>query len=461
MNAPTPKIKVQFPAKLKPLFTPAPYKIVHGGRGSSKSWTFVRALITLASSVSGLSILCAREVQNSIDESVHKLIANQIGLMNLTHRYDVLDTEIVDRLNGSRFFFAGLKNQFRKIKSYEGIDICAVFEATHISEPVWETLEPTIRRDPPFGPFQQGSEIWVEFNPDLVSDATYKRFVLDPPKGAIVIDMNYWDNPWFPEILRRQMEAMKAKDLDKYNNIWGGKPVRVLQGAVYAKELDKAINEKRVSPHIRHDPKRPVTVIFDLGRADTCSLWFVQQVGMDHAVIDYYGMTGQDFSYYIDVINGQCEDVSDEDNARRKKYRINKVILPHDAKHKLLAARFSILQQARDEWGYERVPKPLPPTPAAIRINALRSVFPRLFFAEATTQEGIQGLTHYQYGVNDKGQRTQQPLHNWASHPANSLEHYALSLQPDIYERDDDEPVEDIIGGQEHRYSDEQTGWMR
>ena len=439
--------KVQFPAKAQFLFQPAPYKIMHGGRGSSKSWDFVRALLAIGSTVK-LFILCTREVQNSIDESVYKLIVDQITAMGLEGFYISYDTEIVGK-NGTRIVFAGLKNQFRKIKSYEAVDICAVFEANNIADPVWETLEPTIRRDPPFGPFGQGSEIWIEFNPELATDATYKRYVLDPPPGAVVVEMNYDDNPWFPEILRRQMERMKEKDYDNYLTVWGGKTRKTLAGAVYAKELQAAITDDppRISPHIRHDPKRGVIVVFDLGRADTCALWFLQQIGMDHAVIDYYGNTGFDFTHYIEEI-------------RLKKYRIVKVILPHDARHKVISARFSVLQQARDEWGDERVPRPLPPTPASTRINALRSLFPRLYFAEGPTQAGVQGLTHYRFGVTDKGQRTADPLHDWASHPANSLEHYSLSLQPGIYERE--EETEELFESQgSDTHYDQTVGWMR
>ena len=449
MSGQRPRDCIQFPRKAQALFQPAPYKIMHGGRGSSKSWSFARALERIGASIP-LFILCAREVQNSIDESVYKLLCDQIKPLGLEDFYTPYDQEIVGK-NGTRFVFAGLKNQFRKIKSYEAIDICAVFEANNIADDVWETLEPTIRRDPPFGPFGQGSEIWIEFNPELATDATYKRYVLDPPPGSVVVEMNYDDNPWFPEILRRQMERMREKDYDNYLTVWGGKPRRTLAGAVYAKELHAAITDKpaRISPHIRHDPKRGVIVIFDLGRADTCSLWFVQQVGMDHAVIDYYGNTGFDFTHYIE-------------ETRLKKYRIAKVILPHDARHKVISARFSVLQQAREEWGDERVPRPLPPTPASTRINALRSLFPRLYFAEGPTQPGVQGLTHYRFGVNDKGQRTSEPLHDWASHPANSLEHYALSLQPDIYEREDkdDEELPGSAPGTTTHY-DQPTGWMR
>lgn len=448
----SPKLRVKFPKKAKCLFRPAPYKVFRGGRGSAKSWSFCRALLIIGTT-RPLFILCTREVQNSIDESVHKLLSDQITAMGLDHFYQVFDTEIRGK-NGTRFAFAGLKNQFRKIKSYEAIDICAVFEATFISDPAWETLLPTVRRDPPHGPFGQGSEIWIEYNPELDTDATHKRFALNPPEGAISIEMNYVDNPWFPQILRKQMEEMKAKDYDNYLTVWMGKTRKVLSGAIYAREISAALTDNpcRISPHVKYDRAKPVVVTFDLGRADTMSLWFIQQFGMDHAVIDYYGNTGFEFAHYLDVI-------------AEKTYRVSKVILPHDASHKVVQARLSVLQQAREAFGHERVPKPIPAMPASIRIEALRTLFPRLFFAEGPTQPGIQGLQHYQFGVNDKGQRTLYPLHNWASHPADSLGHYAVSLRPDIYQQnfeeiDTNDPAATVSVPMDFVESSN-TGWMR
>lgn len=444
-----PKLRVQWPKKAKALFTPAPYKVMHGGRGGSKSWNFVRAALALGANRS-LFILCTREIQQSIDESVYKLICDQIVRMGMEHVYEPYDNEIRSKINGTRIVFAGLKNQFNKIKSYEGIDLCIVFEATHIADPAWEALIPTIRRDPPFGPFGQGSEIWVEFNPELATDNTYKRWVLEPPEGTIVIEINYWDNPWFPEISRRQMEAARAKSEDNWRTVWAGKTRKSLVGAVFAKELEAALSDDpcRISPHIKYDKTKPVTVSFDLGRADTMSLWFFQQFGMDHAAILYYGNTGYEFSHYLDYIHDT-------------KYRINRLILPADAKAKVIQARHSILRQARDDFGNERVPKPLPNIAPAVHIQASRALFPRLFFAEGPTAEGVLGLQHYQYGVNDKtGQRTGQPLHNWASHPASSLGHYSLSLQADIYERED-EPTDEDFSEHHAHHQDQPTAWMR
>lgn len=442
-----PKLRVQFPKKARCLFKPAPYKVFHGGRGGSKSWDMVRAALILGAH-RPLFILCTREIQKSIDESVFKLICDQIVAMGLEHVYKSMDQEIRG-INGTRFIFAGLKNQFHKIKSTEGVDLCIVFEATFISYNAWEALLPTIRRDPPHGPFGEGSEVWVEFNPELATDETYKRWVLEPPDGTVTVDINYWDNPWFPQILRRQMEAAKKKDLDNYSTVWAGKPRKTLVGAVFAKELQSALSDDpcRISPHIKYDRSKPVIVSFDLGRADTMSLWFFQQFGMDHAVIRYYGNTGFEFAHYLDYIN-------------ETKYRISKIILPADAKAKVIQARHSVLQQARTEFGHERVPKPLPNISPAVHIQATRSIFPRLFFAEKDTAEGVLGLQHYKYKVSDTtGQRSNEPLHDWASHPASSLGHYALSLQADIYEREDDLPEEDFAAAETYR--EQTTGWMR
>src|SRR5882672_1328450 len=269
-----PKLRVQFPKKAKCLLRQqAMYKVFHGGRGGSKSWDFVRAALVLGT-MNPLFVLCTREIQQSIDESVYKLICDQIEAMNLSHFYTAFDQEIRGA-NGTRFVFAGLKNQFNKIKSYEAIDLCLVFEATFISFAAWEALLPTVRRDPPYGPFGNGSEVWIEFNPELATDETYKRWVLNPPPDTVVVEINYWDNPWFPEILRKQMEAAKKKDMDNYLTVWCGKPRKVLQGAIYAKELLAALTDDpcRISPHVKYDKTKPVTVIFDLGRADTMALW--------------------------------------------------------------------------------------------------------------------------------------------------------------------------------------------
>ncbi len=171
-----------------------------------------------------LRILCAREYQNSIIESVHHLLEAQIEALNLGSFYEVQNS-LIRGANGSEFVFAGLRNNVAKIKSFEGVDRVWVEEAQSVSKPSWETLVPTIRKE--------HSEIWVTYNPELATDETHQRFVLHPPAGAVVVKINWNDNPWFPETLRREKDELKARDHDAYLNIWEGNCRLTLDGAIY------------------------------------------------------------------------------------------------------------------------------------------------------------------------------------------------------------------------------------
>lgn len=393
---------------------------MHGGRGSTKSWDFARALLILGSNRK-LFIVCAREIQKSIKESVHKLLSDQVIELHLSNFYEVTDTEIRGA-NGTRFVFVGIRSNAAAIKSMEAIDIFAVFEATFVSQASWEIVLPTVRRDPPFGPFSQGSEVWVEFNPELASDYTYKYWVLNPPSGTVVIPINYYDNPWFPEILRKQMEEMKARDHDSYLTIWEGKPRKVLKGSIYAKELAAAISGDRISPHVQPDRAKGVIVTFDLGSKDMCAMWFLQQIGMEHHAIDFYGNVGFGIDHFLEQI-------------QQRKYIIQSIWLPHDASNIHQVARKgrtfnTIERQVRDAYpGGDRVRVIPRIANKTIAINAVRMLFPRLYFAEGPCADGILALQHYRYEVNpETNERSNTPLHDWASNPADALATYAQGL---------------------------------
>lgn len=209
-------IKLDLPSKLSPLWEPHRYKILHGGRGSSKSWSVARYLIICALS-SGERILCCREVQRSIRDSVHRLIGDQIQLMGLGDRFEVTRDEIRCSESGSMFIFTGLAtNTVESIKSYEKVTKCWVEEGQTVSEKSWSLLVPTIRAP--------GSEIIVTMNPVHDDDPTYVRFIKHQHSldDIVVIQINASDNPWFPEVLRSEMERLKASDYDEYAHIWLG-----------------------------------------------------------------------------------------------------------------------------------------------------------------------------------------------------------------------------------------------
>jgi phage terminase large subunit len=161
-------------------------------------------------------VLCARELQNSITDSVHKLLCDQIDRLGLAQYFDITANSIRGRFTGSEFLFKGLRHNVNEIKSTEGIDICWVEEAQRVSEASWEILIPTIRKP--------GSEIWITFNPFDEDDPTYQRFIVNPPDGAVVAQVNYDQNPFFPDVLRAEMEYMKRVDYEAYEHVWLGKP---------------------------------------------------------------------------------------------------------------------------------------------------------------------------------------------------------------------------------------------
>lgn len=423
LKRPTGELKALFPEKIVPIFHAHPYKVVYGGRASSKTWCFCRALLIKGAEVP-LFILCARELQRSIADSVHRVLATQIPELGLQDFYEIQSHRIIGK-NGTQFAFAGIKNNITAIKSMEAIDICAVFEANGVSRHSWDTLLPTIRRDPPHGPFGQGSEIWVEFNPELATDETYKRWVLDPPEGTFVEKLNWRDNPWFPDISGRQKDEMCKRDYENYLTVWEGNPRRVVQGAIYAKELEAAMRMGRVSPQVTHDRARAVDIGVDLGRADMCAIWFVQQWGMEHRFIDYYANCGYDWSHYLEEI-------------QNRKYRIGRIYLPHDARHQQLAAKKSIEAQTKDAYPNDGQVVVVERTPAVVNdINAVRLMFSRFFFNENKCADGLQALAHYRYAVDpETGDRSPKPEHDWPSHGADALRCYTMGLQSgDRYKR--------------------------
>jgi len=190
----------------------ARYKVFYGGRGGRKSWEAVQGAL-----LQGLEqpkrILCTRELQTSIKDSIHKTIADRIAALGLSDHYTVL-RDTIRGANGTECIFKGLRHNSESIKSTEGIDICIVEEAEKVSEDSWRYLTPTIRKP--------GSQIWVLFNPDLESDPTYQRFVVHPPEGAYVRKVNWSDNPQLSAELNAERLHMMRTDPDAYQWIWEG-----------------------------------------------------------------------------------------------------------------------------------------------------------------------------------------------------------------------------------------------
>jgi len=202
---------------------PHRYKSVHGGRGSARSWTFSRLLSALATSQKK-RILCTREYQSSIKESVHQLLSRQIEMLRLNDYYTIQRDSIRSSI-GSEFIFKGLKANPLEIKSTEGVDICWVEEAQSVSDESWEILIPTIR--------EPGSEIWLSWNTGEVDDPTYQRFVKNIPDDCISKKATWRDNPYFPEILDKERLYLLRVDPDAYDHVWEGNPKSISDACIF------------------------------------------------------------------------------------------------------------------------------------------------------------------------------------------------------------------------------------
>ena len=395
---------VEFPVKLQCLFQPARYKVLWGGRGGAKSWGIARALLIIGAN-KPIRVLCAREFQTSIKDSVHKLLSDQIINMGLTDFYEVVDRTIRGK-NGSEFNFVGLKNNVANVKSYEGVDICWVEEAQSVSARSWDVLIPTIRKEQ--------SEIWVSFNPELATDNTYQRFILNSPANAIVQKINWSDNPWFPETLKLEKDALKTRDIEAYNTVWEGICRVTVDGAIFAKEMQLAEMEDRITK-VNYDPTKPVHAVFDLGWSDATAVWFVQFIGMETRLIRYMETSQETIS----AILAKMQTFG---------YIYDTLWLPHDAENKTLAAAGRSIEEIVRSSGYKT--RIIPRTPVVDSINAARTIFRNCWFDRDNCVDGLQCLRHYRYEVDpDTKQFSRTPLHDQYSHGADAFRMLGLMIQ--------------------------------
>jgi phage terminase large subunit len=403
--------RAKFPDKLQFLFEKAPYKVAYGGRGATKSWGFARALL-IRGTQEKLRILCARETQKSIRDSVHQLLQTQLTDLGLDSFYRVEKAAIYG-LNGTTILFAGLKHNVDNLKSMEAINICWVEEAQGVSKTSWDKLIPTLYRIP-------GCELWVSFNPDLESDNTYQRFVVDPPEGAVVVKLTYRDNPWFPEGLRREMEQARRRNADEYAHIWEGTCINTLANAIYANELRQVDIEGRVR-RVPYDPTRPVDTAWDLGYGDMVSIWMFQAFPMEYRVIDYEEGQREAIHHYIAEL-------------QKRGYMWGTDYLPWDGGLKALGTGKSIEELMRAAGRRVKVATRLPILDG---INAVRTIFPLCYFDEGKCAEGIRHLRCYRYGeLKSLEGPTREPLHDLHSHASDSFRCMAVSIRQPQKERE-------------------------
>ena len=397
------KIDLQLTKEFTPFLEPKRYKCVFGGRGSGKSFSIAQLLV-LKAFKEPTRILCAREIQRSISDSVLQLLGDTVTRLGLNDFFDVQKSQIIGR-NGSRFLFLGLSNNISKVKSYEGLDVCWVEEAESVSYTSWETLIPTVRK--------KGSEIWVSFNPNDEMDDTYQRFVVNPPPDAYVKKVNYNQNPWFPEELEKERLYLKDKNEDLYNHVWEGEVLSNRDGAYYAKFIpNDQIIDFAVEPNI------PVDSYWDLGVSDSTCIWLVQQIGMEIRVVDCYENQGEGLQFYINWLH---------DWRAKHQAVFGDHYAPHDIQVRELGTGKSRLETARKLGIHFRVVRKLTIEDG---IHAARAILPKCYFEKTNTKDGLQALRRYRKEFDEKkGIYKPHPLHDWSSHYADAFRYFAVAFR--------------------------------
>lgn len=394
-------LDVDIPKKAGVLFESRRYTVLYGGRGSGKSHSVARYLL-LEAAKGPVRILCCREIQRSIRDSVHRLLSDCIAQMGLSSFYTVLETEIRGA-NGSLFIFSGLSTQtIDSIKSLEGIDIVWVEEAATVQERSWGLLIPTIRKP--------GSRFILTMNPMLESDATSQRFLVNPPPDCLAVQVNWRDNPWFPNELEAERQYHKERFPDTYEHVWEGAHLPAVEGAIYFGEIQSAEVAQRVR-EVPYDPMLKVHTFWDLGRADSTAIILVQVVGSEIRVFDFIEDNNKALSYYVEEL-------------KERRYNWGDDYIPHDGFHRRLETGRSTADLLQ---GFGRSVQRTPDVGVLTGIQTAREVFPRVYFDKTRSATLVTHLKNYRWDVPAGDKDATRPRHDEHSHAADAFRYLCVS----------------------------------
>jgi phage terminase large subunit len=387
----------------RPLLEEARYKGAWGGRGSGKSHFFAEMLIEDCLAERGMLAVCIREVQKALAQSSKRLIEAKIQELGLGQEFKVFEKQIQTPGDGLIIFQGMQDHTAETIKSLEGYKRAWVEEAQALSHRSLTMLRPTIRTP--------GSQIWASWNPRRKTDAVDEFLRQKNPDGAIVVQANWKDNPWFTKELEDERQLDLKLYPDRYDHIWEGGYAGVLEGAYYAQSLSLAKREGRMGKVVA-DPLLPIRVYCDIGgagaQADAFTMWAVQFVGQEIRVLDYYESVGQVLAYHLAWL-------------RERGYEKAKIFLPHDGvnTNNITGKRYE--DHFREaEFDVTSIPNQGRGA-AAQRIEAARRLFPRIWFNEGTTEAGREALGFYHEKKDEERNVGLGPEHDWSSHGADSF----------------------------------------
>ncbi|MCW8533603.1 PBSX family phage terminase large subunit [Acinetobacter baumannii] len=400
------------PSKFKPLYkhlsTNKLFYVFHGGRGGGKSWEIADFLL-IEGAQRKHRILCCREIQKSIKQSVHKLLSDRIVSLGLKDFYQILDTEIRGQ-NGTEFSFSGLQNHtVDSVKSFEGATITWIEEAQTVSAYSLKILIPTVVRTP-------NCMIIMSMNPKLPSDAVYADYVSVERDDTVVVQINYTDNKHCPEDLIKLAEQMRDADYDEYEHIYLGKPKEIADGAIYKSEFEQIKRENRICK-VTHDPNLPVYTSWDLGILDPTAIWFFQVYGKEIRVIDHYEANNEPLSHYARIL---------DEKAKEFGYQYAKHFAPHDIAARDLSSGVS-REETMAKLGYKMTKGAR--LGVEDRIEATRQMLKNAWFDAEKCKFGIRALQNYRREFNDKLEQFKAtPVHDWASHSSDAFGEGALNI---------------------------------
>jgi len=409
---------INLPKKLVDVFDgDARYRGAYGGRGSGKTRTFalMTAIKGYQAGMSGQTgqILCAREHLNSLDESSLEEVKSAISSVNfLAEYYEVGEKFVRSRDGNINYVFAGLRRNLDSIKSKARIIIAWVDEAEPVSEEAWRKLIPTVR--------EQKSEIWVTWNPESTRSATHKRFRHTPPDDSKLVELNWRDNPWFPDVLDLERRADKKVRPDVYEHIWEGAFLQAHEGAYYSHLIDAARREGRLG-NVHEDPLMETRAYFDIGgtgaKSDATSIWTVQFYKSEIRVLGYYEAVGQPLATHVAWLRDQIQE-------------IKTVVLPHDGRTHDKVYSVSYESALRDA-GFNVIVVPNQGSGAAgHRVEAVRRVLPSCHFNEPECAAGIDALSWYHEKRDESRNIGLGPNHDWSSHAADAFGMMAVVYEP-------------------------------
>lgn len=395
----------------EPLLAPARYKGAWGGRGSGKSHFFAGKLIEdcLAEpgeSGEGMKAICIREVQKDLAQSSKALIEAKLRDFGIgeSQGFKVF-REVIETPRDGLIIFKGMQDYTAEsVKSLEGYKRMWWEEAQTATSHSLNLLRPTIRAP--------SSELWFSWNARRKTDPVDVMLRgAELPTGAQVVKANWRDNPWFtPELEQERLDCLRMQP-DQYDHIWEGGYITIASGAYFAKGLAQARVDGRIG-RVSADPLMTLRAYWDIGgtgaKADACAIWIVQFIGKEVRVLDYYERVGQPLSAHVEWL-------------RSSGYGKAMCVLPHDGATNDKVHQVSYESALRSAEFEVRVVPNMGTGAANQRIEAVRRLFPSIWFNEVTTEPGRDALGWYHAKQDEKRGIDLGPDHDWASHGADAF----------------------------------------